>query len=89
MSGLVARGAALVARAACAGRETRSLKGKSSASARWVRRQWRDPAVKQAKREGLRSRAALKLRELNEVRRVAARAFINGYLSPELCVFRG
>ncbi|CAH0476632.1 unnamed protein product [Peronospora belbahrii] len=44
----------------------KSLKGKSNASARWVRRQWSDPVVKQAKREGLRSRAALKLRELND-----------------------
>lgn len=49
-------------------REIKSLKGKSNASARWVRRQWSDPIVKQAKREGLRSRAALKLRELNTVR---------------------
>lgn len=48
-------------------REIRSLKGKSNASARWVRRQWNDPIVKQAKREGLRSRAAIKLRELNAV----------------------
>ncbi|TYZ65489.1 hypothetical protein PybrP1_010336 [[Pythium] brassicae (nom. inval.)] len=46
-------------------REIKSLKGKSSGSARWVRRQWADPIVKQAKREGLRSRAAVKLRELN------------------------
>lgn len=49
-------------------REVKSLKGKSSGSARWVRRQWNDPIVKQAKREGLRSRAAVKLRELNTVR---------------------
>ncbi|TMW59460.1 hypothetical protein Poli38472_004529 [Pythium oligandrum] len=47
-------------------REFKSLKGKSNASARWVRRQWNDPLVKQAKREGLRSRAAYKLRELNQ-----------------------
>ncbi|CEG42343.1 ribosomal rna large subunit methyltransferase j [Plasmopara halstedii] len=47
-------------------RAVKSLKGKSNASARWVRRQWNDPAVKQAKREGLRSRAAFKLRELND-----------------------
>ncbi|KAG2760106.1 hypothetical protein JG687_00011745 [Phytophthora cactorum] len=47
-------------------RAVKSLKGKSNASARWVRRQWSDPVVKQAKREGLRSRAALKLRELND-----------------------
>ncbi|TDH65973.1 hypothetical protein CCR75_001827 [Bremia lactucae] len=47
-------------------RAIKSLRGKSNASARWVRRQWSDPAVKQAKREGLRSRAALKLRELND-----------------------
>ncbi|KAI9908908.1 hypothetical protein PsorP6_014754 [Peronosclerospora sorghi] len=44
----------------------KSLKGKSSASARWVRRQWNDHVVHQAKREGLRSRAAIKLRELND-----------------------
>ncbi|KAG6578203.1 ribosomal RNA large subunit methyltransferase J [Phytophthora cinnamomi] len=47
-------------------RAVKSLKGKSNASARWVRRQWSDPVVKQAKREGLRSRAAFKLRELND-----------------------
>ncbi|KAJ0409501.1 hypothetical protein ATCC90586_009041 [Pythium insidiosum] len=47
-------------------REVKSLRGKSNASARWVRRQWNDPLVKQAKREGLRSRAAYKLRELNQ-----------------------
>uniref|UniRef100_A0AAV1VDW9 rRNA methyltransferase 2, mitochondrial n=1 Tax=Peronospora matthiolae TaxID=2874970 RepID=A0AAV1VDW9_9STRA len=44
----------------------KSLKGKSNASARWVRRQWSDPVVKQAHREGLRSRAAMKLRQLND-----------------------
>ncbi|CAI5714242.1 unnamed protein product [Peronospora effusa] len=44
----------------------KSLKGKSNASARWVRRQWNDPVVKQAKREGFRSRAAFKLREIND-----------------------
>lgn len=49
-------------------RAVKSLKGKSNASARWIRRQWSDPMVKQAKREGLRSRAAFKLRELNDVR---------------------
>ncbi|KAL3671167.1 hypothetical protein V7S43_004348 [Phytophthora oleae] len=47
-------------------RAVKSLRGKSNASARWVRRQWSDPVVKQAKREGLRSRAAFKLRELND-----------------------
>lgn len=47
-------------------RAVKSLKGKSNASARWIRRQWSDPMVKQAKREGLRSRAAFKLRELND-----------------------
>lgn len=52
-------------------RAVKSLKGKSNASARWVRRQWSDPVVKQAKREGLRSRAAFKLRELNDVRHPA------------------
>lgn len=62
------RQAVVGAAAAVVAREVRSLKGKSTASARWVRRQWSDPVVKQAKREGLRSRAALKLRELNAVR---------------------
>jgi 23S rRNA (uridine2552-2'-O)-methyltransferase len=47
-------------------RAHKSLKGKSNASARWVRRQWNDPLVKQAKREGFRSRAAYKLKELND-----------------------
>jgi hypothetical protein len=47
-----------------------SMKGKSSGSARWLRRQLNDPLVKQAQREGLRSRAAFKLRELNTVRTV-------------------
>ncbi|KAF0695929.1 Aste57867_13277 [Aphanomyces stellatus] len=41
-------------------------KGKSVSSARWLTRQQNDHVVKQAKREGLRSRAAFKLRELNE-----------------------
>ncbi|RHY88537.1 hypothetical protein DYB37_005646, partial [Aphanomyces astaci] len=40
-------------------------KGKSVSSARWLARQQNDHVVKQAKREGLRSRAAFKLRELN------------------------
>lgn len=65
MSSLFRRSLVLLALPA---REIRSLKGKSNASARWVRRQWNDPIVKQAKREGLRSRAAIKLRELNTVR---------------------
>ena len=45
----------------------RSLKGKTASSARWCQRQDRDPYVLQARREGLRSRAAFKLREINEV----------------------
>ncbi|DAZ98819.1 TPA: hypothetical protein N0F65_000975 [Lagenidium giganteum] len=49
----------------CMSTGKKSLRGKSNASARWVRRQWNDPMVKQAKREGLRSRAAIKLREIN------------------------
>ncbi|RHY35232.1 hypothetical protein DYB32_000299 [Aphanomyces invadans] len=40
-------------------------KGKTLSSARWLARQQNDHIVKQAKREGLRSRAAIKLRELN------------------------
>lgn len=66
MSGIICR-RALVGCSLAPLREIKSLKGKSNASARWVRRQWSDPIVKQAKREGLRSRAALKLRELNTV----------------------
>lgn len=74
MSGAFVRRALLLGGGAVAPtREAKSLKGKSSASARWVRRQWSDPIVKQAKREGLRSRAAVKLRELNAVRCVALR----------------
>lgn len=72
MSGIFCR-RALVGCSLAPLREIKSLKGKSNASARWVRRQWSDPIVKQAKREGLRSRAALKLRELNTVR--AARRY--------------
>lgn len=70
MSGIFSRraGGVLAATSCFATREIKSLKGKSNASARWVRRQWSDPIVKQAKREGLRSRAAVKLRELNSVR---------------------
>ncbi|RLN95309.1 hypothetical protein BBJ28_00024281 [Nothophytophthora sp. Chile5] len=67
MSGLCVRSAALAGGSAAPLRAFKSLKGKSNASARWVRRQWSDPAVKQAKREGLRSRAAFKLRDLDSV----------------------
>lgn len=68
MSSLVVRSGSLLSCRGAPLRAIKSLKGKSNASARWVRRQWSDPVVKQAKREGLRSRAAFKLRELNDVR---------------------
>lgn len=40
-------------------------KGTKISSTKWLQRQARDPLVKQAKVEGLRSRAAFKLREIN------------------------
>ncbi|ETM40939.1 ribosomal RNA large subunit methyltransferase J [Phytophthora nicotianae] len=66
MSSMVIRSGSLLGCHFAPLRAVKSLKGKSNASARWVRRQWSDPVVKQAKREGLRSRAAFKLRELND-----------------------
>ncbi|HMA73118.1 MAG TPA: RlmE family RNA methyltransferase [Xanthobacteraceae bacterium] len=44
----------------------RSQKGRTSASKRWLERQLNDPYVARAKREGLRSRAAFKLAEIDD-----------------------
>ncbi|MFM2128815.1 MAG: ribosomal large subunit methyltransferase J,RrmJ [Pseudomonadota bacterium] len=44
----------------------RTGKGRSTSSANWLRRQLRDPYVAAAQREGLRSRAAYKLIELDD-----------------------
>lgn len=44
----------------------RTAKGRSSASQRWLERQLNDPYVQAAKAQGLRSRAAFKLIELDE-----------------------
>jgi 23S rRNA (uridine2552-2'-O)-methyltransferase len=44
----------------------RSHKGRSIASQRWLERQLNDPYVARAKREGLRSRAAYKLAEMDD-----------------------
>jgi 23S rRNA (uridine2552-2'-O)-methyltransferase len=43
-----------------------SGKGRTAASRRWLSRQLNDPYVARAKREGLRSRAAFKLAEIDE-----------------------
>jgi 23S rRNA (uridine2552-2'-O)-methyltransferase len=44
----------------------RTAKGRSSGSQRWLERQLNDPYVRAAKEQGLRSRAAFKLLEMNE-----------------------
>lgn len=44
----------------------RSGKGRSAASKRWLTRQLNDPYVTRARREGLRSRAAFKLAEIDD-----------------------
>ncbi len=43
----------------------RTAKGRSTASQRWLERQLNDPYVRAAQAEGLRSRAAFKLREID------------------------
>jgi 23S rRNA (uridine2552-2'-O)-methyltransferase len=45
-------------------------KGKSQSSRRWLARQLNDPYVERAKREGLRSRAAFKLAEIDDKHRI-------------------
>ncbi len=44
----------------------KSSKSRTPASRRWLERQLNDPFVAQAKREGLRSRAAYKLAEIDD-----------------------
>lgn len=48
----------------------KALKGMSVSSARWLQRQENDPFVQQAQREGLRSRAAIKLVQIQEKYRI-------------------
>ena len=48
------------------GERLRTGRGRTASSNRWLSRQINDPYVKQAKAEGYRSRAAYKLRELDE-----------------------
>lgn len=44
----------------------RSAKGRPLSSARWLQRQLNDPYVQQAKKDGYRSRAAYKLRQIDD-----------------------
>src|SRR5215813_14486860 len=44
----------------------RTAKGRKLASTRWLQRQLNDPYVEEAKRRGYRSRAALKLAEIDD-----------------------
>lgn len=46
--------------------KVKTAKRRSTSSTRWLQRQLNDPYVQEARRQGLRSRAAFKLRELNE-----------------------
>jgi len=48
----------------------RTAKGRKTASTRWLQRQLNDPYVEEAKRRGYRSRAAFKLIEIDDKRRV-------------------
>lgn len=48
----------------------KSAKGRSLSSKRWLERQLNDPYVARAKREGLRSRAAFKLMEIDDKHRI-------------------
>src|SRR4029453_14064087 len=46
----------------------RTAKGRKIASTRWLQRQLNDPYVEEAKRRGYRSRAAVKLAEMDDKR---------------------
>lgn len=46
--------------------KVKTAKGRKTASTRWLQRQLNDPYVEQAKKDGLRGRAAYKLIEMNE-----------------------
>lgn len=46
--------------------KVKTAKGRKTASTRWLQRQLNDPYVEQAKKDGLRGRAAYKLVEMNE-----------------------
>jgi len=48
------------------GKRVKTAKGRTASSVRWLERQLNDPYVKKAKADGLRSRAAYKLLELDE-----------------------
>jgi 23S rRNA (uridine2552-2'-O)-methyltransferase len=48
----------------------RTAKGRKIASTRWLQRQLNDPYVEEAKRRGLRSRAAFKLIEIDDKHRI-------------------
>lgn len=44
----------------------KTARGRKNSSTRWLQRQLNDPYVREAKRQGYRSRAAFKLKEMNE-----------------------
>lgn len=46
--------------------KVRTAKGRKTSSTRWLQRQINDPYVEQAKKEGYRSRAAYKMKEIDE-----------------------
>lgn len=54
---------------ACSSR-SHTLKGKSSSSQQWLKRQFKDPYVKKARTENYRCRSAFKLIELDEKHRL-------------------
>lgn len=56
------------------GERLRTAKKRSTSSARWLTRQINDPYVRQAKADGLRSRAAYKLAELDDKYKLIGKA---------------
>lgn len=54
----------------------KTAKGRKTSSTRWLQRQLNDPYVEAARREGLRSRAAFKLQELDDRYRFLARGAV-------------